>query len=232
MFDFRTRSLRIRTRRTAVVSLLFFLLLEAAEAQFYAGALGGVSTLSGDAQARIQPEVTNFSQYDPENGPLLSFVLGKHLSNYFSLQADYVWNRNALTLTSGVLHSGTFAGYQERRRSSEQSVFSELLVYFRGRQSRLRPYLSLGAGFVHLSSTQERLGQLVGSPGVPPGKFSSNMIALRVPVGMDMRLGKGWFLRYTFSETLSDNPISDHLSPPPAHSLKNFQNQFGIIKRF
>src|SRR5215467_14070834 len=44
--------------------------------------------------------------------------------------------------------------------------------------------------------------------------------------------GKGWAFRYTFSETLSKNPISDRLSPPGQHSRKNFQNLFGFVRRF
>ena len=58
------------------------------------------------------------------------------------------------------------------------------------------------------------------------------MIGLNVPVGMDVNLGKGWAFRYTFSETISQNPISDRLSPPGQHSFKNFQNLFGFVKRF
>ena len=58
------------------------------------------------------------------------------------------------------------------------------------------------------------------------------MIALNVPVGIDAALGRGWAFRYTFSETISGNPIDDHLSPSGRHSFKNFLNLFGFIKRF
>jgi hypothetical protein len=67
---------------------------------------------------------------------------------------------------------------------------------------------------------------------LPQQRFSSNAIVLNVPVGMDVNLGKGWAFRYTFSETISKNPISDRLSPPGQNSLKNFQNLFGFIRRF
>ncbi len=107
-----------------------------------------------------------------------------------------------------------------------------MLVYFRQRQSRLRPYLSVGTGVVHFSSFQQRVDLVAGSPSLPSQRFSSNLIALHVPVGMDVKLRGGWMFRYSFSETLTKNPISDHLSPPGPHSLKNFQNLFGIIKRF
>jgi len=67
---------------------------------------------------------------------------------------------------------------------------------------------------------------------LPPVSFSSNMLALHIPVGMDVKLGSGWAFRYTFSETISRNPIDDHLTPSGQHTLKNFQNLFGFIKRF
>jgi len=203
-----------------------------AHAQFYAGVLGGVSTLSGDARALLGSGSTTFSSYDPKNGGTVELLAGRHFSDYFTLQADYVWNRNPLTLTSGVFNNGTQDGYQETRRSSQQSAIADVLVYFRKRGSRLRPYLSVGAGVVHFASSQERLEQVLGTPNLPPQSFNSNMIVLHVPVGIDVNLGKGWAFRYTFSETLSKNPISDRLSPPGQHSLKNFQNLFGFIKRF
>jgi hypothetical protein len=96
----------------------------------------------------------------------------------------------------------------------------------------VRPYLSVGTGLVHLSSSEERLNQLLGAASLPPQKFSANVIALHVPVGIDVNLSSGWAFRYSFSETLSKNPISDRLSPAGLHSLKNFQNLFGLVRRF
>ena len=202
------------------------------QAQFYAGVLGGVSTLSGDARSLLGPSATSYSSYDPKNGGAVDVLAGRHFSDYFTLQANYIWNRNRLSLTSVAFNNGAQEGYQETRRSSQQSVIADILVYFRKRDSRLRPYLSVGTGLVHFTSSQERLNQVLGNPTLPPQRFSSNMIALHVPVGMDVYLGKGWAFRYTFSETLSKNPISGRLSPPGQHSLKNFQNLFGFIKRF
>jgi hypothetical protein len=224
--------MQLRTLRIAVVVFFGCYCTVTAQAQFYAGALGGVSTLSGDARSLLNPGSTAFSSYDPKNGGAAEVLVGRHLSDYFTLQADYIWNRNGLTFTSAAFNNGTQMGYQETRRSSQQSVLADVLVYFRKRDSRLRPYLSVGTGFVHLASAQERLEQVVGTPDLPPQRFSSNMVALHVPVGMDVNLGKGWAIRYTFSETLSKNPISGRLSPPGQHSLKNFQNLFGFVRRF
>jgi len=180
----------------------------------------------------LNPGSTAFSSYDPKNGGAVEVLAGRHFSDYFTIQADYIWNGNALTLTSAAFNNGTPQGYQETRRSSQQSVIADVLVYFRKRDSRLRPYLSVGTGLVHFISSEERIEEVLGTPNLPPQRFSSNMIALHVPVGMDVNLGKGWALRYTFSETLSKNPVSDRLLPPGQHSLKNFQNLFGIIRRF
>jgi hypothetical protein len=58
------------------------------------------------------------------------------------------------------------------------------------------------------------------------------MAALHIPVGMDVKVRGGWAFRYTFSETVSKNPIDNQLSPSGQHSFKNFQNLFGLIKRF
>ncbi len=224
--------MQLRMLRIAVVVLFGCPHAATAHAQFYAGVLGGVSTLSGDSRALLSPGSSAFSSYDPKNGGVVTVLVGKHLSDYFSAQVSYVWNSNELTLTTANFNNGTQQGYQEQRSSSQQSVIGDLLVYFRNRNSRLRPYLSVGTGFVHFASTEERVEQVVGAPVLPPQSFSSNSMVLHVPVGMDVNLGKGWALRYTFSETISKNPISDRLSPPGQHRLMNFENLFGFVKRF
>ena len=55
---------------------------------------------------------------------------------------------------------------------------------------------------------------------------------LRVAVGVDVTFVKGWSARYSFSESLSGNPISQQLSPPGQRNLANFQNLFGIVRAF
>jgi hypothetical protein len=146
-----------------------------AQAQLYVGVLGGLSTLSGDARSVLRPGSSAFSSYDPENGGTVELLLGRHFSDHFTIRADYIWNRNELTLTSAAFDNGTQQGYQATRRSSQQSAIADLLVYFRERDSRLRPYLSVGAGLVHFASSQERLEQILGTPDLPPQRFSSNM---------------------------------------------------------
>jgi hypothetical protein len=224
--------MQLRTLLVAAVVFCACYCVVTAQAQFYAGVLGGVSTLSGDARSLLSPDSTAFSSYDPRNGGAVEVLVGRHFSDYFTVQADYIWNGNGLTLTSATFNNGTQEGYQETRNSSQQGVIVDVLVYFRRRDSPLRPFLSVGTGFVHFGSSREQFQQVVGTPDPPSQRFGSNMIALHVPVGIDLNLGKGWIFRYTFSETLSKNPVSDRLSPPGQHSLKNFQNLFGFIRQF
>jgi hypothetical protein len=71
-----------------------------------------------------------------------------------------------------------------------------------------------------------------GGPARPPAMFVSTNPALRVAVGIDIDMAAGWRFRYSFSETISRNPVSAQLSPPAQRNLANFQNLFGAIKSF
>lgn len=221
-------------QNTLKISLAFLIAFcgISARAQIYIGVMGGVASISGDASSRLNSASSAFSSYDPRNGGALELLAGRHLSDYWTVQATYIWNANDMTVTGATFTGGIQQGYQERRSSSQQSILGNILVYFRNRDSRLRPYLSVGTGLVHLSSAQDSLDQAFGDPVLPPHKFSSNMIALNVPVGMDVAVGHGWAFRYSFSETISRNPIDDHLSPSGRHTFKNFLNLFGFTKRF
>ena len=148
------------------------------------------------------------------------------------MQAEYVWNSNKLTLTAVSFDNGVQQGYEETRSSSQDAFIADFLVYFRKRDSRLRPFLAVGTGFVHFSSTQQQIKQSLGGATLPPQNFTSTKAVLHVPVGLDVRLTDRWRFRYTFSETLSANPISAQLSPPGQDRLKNFQNLFGFLWQF
>jgi len=220
--------------RKALVAMIFIGIVHTAsiaEAQLYAGVVGGVATLSGDSRSIIGPSSSS-SSYDPKNGPAVEVLLGADLTNYLSVQGEYIWNSNTLNLTAASFGNGMQQAYQESRSSSQQSVLGDLLIYFRKRGSRLRPFLSIGTGLVHLSSSQQQIKQFIGTPMLPAQQFSSNMAALHVPVGIDVKLAKGWAFRYSFSETLTGNPISQQLSPQGLHNLQNFQSLFGFVKRF
>src|SRR6266704_1166955 len=168
----------MQPRTLLILLILSFGCVFTAQAQFYAGVLGGISTLSGDARSLLSPSSSAFASYNPKNGGAVQVLVGSHFSDYFTLQANYIWSRNPLTLTAAAFNNGIQDGYQETRNSTQQSVVADVLVYFRKRDSRLRPYLSVGTGVVHFASSQERLDQVLGSPDLPPQRFSSNMIAL------------------------------------------------------
>lgn len=199
-----------------------------AQERFFFGALGGASTLSSDAFTSIQPPQLESSSYTASNGPTLSPVFGIHLSDWFSLQAEYFWNRNNLELSS----LSPTAFYSQKRTSSQHTVLGELMLYFRKRSSWVRPYLTAGTGVVHLSSKAEGTPVSGGPAALPPEAFSSNSALLHVAVGIDLRIHNGWAFRYSFAETISGNGISKQLSPPAAGNLKNFRNLFGFVKYF
>jgi Outer membrane protein beta-barrel domain len=199
---------------------------------YFAGGIAALATLSADGQSVVSPTASQVSLYKPLNGPAVNAFFGRYLGNYVALQANYIWNANALSFVSTSVLPQVIAFYQQERNSSQSSIIGDALVYFRDRASRLRPYLSAGTGLVRVRSTAGKLDAISGNPPLPPQEFAANVAGLRVAVGMDVRLGSGFSLRYSFSETISSNPLSDHLSPPGQRALKNFQNLWGFVKRF
>ncbi len=204
--------------------------MAAAQIQPYAGAIGGISTLSADAGAQATGTSLSLSSYSPDNGGALNVFVGLHLHNYFSAQADYIWNRNDLLLSS--TSSGSTTSYQQARSSSQNAAVLNFLIYFRRRGSRIRPYLGTGGGVLHLTSTAGGFLQTSGTPALPPASFSATRPLFRSHVGIDVRLASKIDFRYSFSESLSKNDISRHLSPPAPRRLANFQNLFGFVFRF
>jgi len=198
--------------------------------EYYAGVIGALSTLSADGNSVVSSAGSQVSLYRPQNGPALNVFLGRYLGNYISVQGNFIWNANDLTLVSSSTAPASY--YSETRDSSQDSFTGDVLVFFRDRRSRLRPYLSAGVGLVHLRSSERQIEFISGAPALPPRVFSANVAALRVPVGIDVRLGRGFCLRYSFSETISANPISKQLSPPGERGLKNFQNLWGLLRTF
>jgi hypothetical protein len=196
----------------------------------FAGVVGGVATLSADARSLPTAQGLNISLYKPENGPALNFFAGAHLNSYLSIQASYIWNRNDLTLSSSSPATNSF--FEERRTSSQNALIVDVMVYFRPLKSPLRPYLSVGAGPVQFSSSRQADVVMGGTPLLPQQRFSSVRPALRVAVGIDVKLADHVALRYSFSETIRHNDISAQLSPPGQRSLANFQNLFGVAFNF
>ena len=96
----------------------------------------------------------------------------------------------------------------------------------------MRPYLSVGLGVVRLHTNEAGPSVARGAAGPPTNTLAATRPLLRVAVGMDVALRMGWSARYSFSESLSGNPISAQLSPPGQRNLANFQNLFGLVRTF
>lgn len=171
------------------------------------------------------------SLYKPENGPALNVLFGMPVHDYLTVQANYVWNRNDVALTSVRATELGPVFSEQPRTASQHAIVGDLLAYFRERRSAVRPYLSVGLGVVRLQ-TKDAGESRVRNRTVPPATSPAMGTLLRVAVGMDLTLGSGWSARYTFSESLSSNPISAQLSPPGQRTLANFQNLFGVVRAF
>lgn len=195
----------------------------------YAGALLGVSTLSADARSIVSGGEAATSLYKPENGLAVNAFAGYHVGSYFSVQANYIWNRNALRLVSVAVTPQGGGFFEQARRSRQHAFDLDGLLYFRARDSRIRPYLGTGLAVVRFSS--EPVGHASGDLPAP-GEITAMNIALRSHVGIDVTVSSRLGFRYSFSETLGGNPVSPHLTPAGERGLMNFQNLFGFLVRF
>jgi hypothetical protein len=200
------------------------------ESRAFAGALFGVAALSADAQAVTAGTDAAVSLYDPKNGPALNVFGGLHIAQYFAIQVNWMWNRNDLTLVSSDTSPRAGGFYEQTRDSSQHALVFDGLIYFRRLDSLIRPYLGTGLSVVHFSS-EEAISQAQGLRP-PAGAIRSTRIGLRSHVGIDFSLSRHISFRYSFSETISSNPIGPSLTPPGRRPLMNFQNLFGLVSRF
>lgn len=224
-----------RSVRHAALPLAMMLMSVPAAAQdqprIFTGALFGVSALSADARAVTTGNSSAVSLYDPQSGPALNVFAGMHVAQYFSIQANWMWNRNDLTLVSSSAAPNSSAFYDQRRDSRQHAVVIDGLIYFRRLDSAIRPYLGTGLSIMHFSSEVMVVHTAQGLTP-PAGKITSTRIGLRSHVGIDFRLSRLVAVRYSFSETISGNPIGPSLMPPGRRGLMNFQNLFGFVSRF
>jgi hypothetical protein len=209
-----------RNRAVALAVLLLSVPVTAQdEPRVFAGALYGVSALSADARSEITGSTAAVSLYEPKNGPALNVFAGVHIAQYFSVQANWMWNSNDLTLTSSFTTPQTGAFYEQHRDSRQHAVVLDGLIYFRRVDSAIRPYLGTGLSVLHFSSDEITAAPAQGLPA--PSH-----------VGIDFRLSRRLAFRYSFSETISANPVSPSLTPQGRRGLMNFQNLFGFVGRF
>jgi hypothetical protein len=211
-----------------LVLLFLMAVLAMSQDNFVAGA-GGISTLSADARVVGSPP-ESISAYKPENGPTFSLSGGRHLSEHFSVQLSYGWNRNRVLLSGNEIFSQS--SYELPLRISAHTMVGEAMAYFRRRDSRLRPYLSAGPGVAYTNAKQTGALLVRNSPQRPSAGFNSTQPAFRVAVGIDYKVGGRFSLRYSFSETIQRNPIAAALRPPGKRGLANFQNWWGAVWSF
>src|SRR5688572_28168261 len=181
------------TRSHCVATLVIVLSTGAvarAQTSPFVGVVAGVSTLSADARSVITDSGADVSLYKPENGAAVNLLAGLHVNDYFSVQANYIWNRNTLTLSS--VHSANAEFFEERRRSAQHGFIADGLLYFRSRESWARPYLSGGVGLVRFESDEPTLLASRGAPTRPRTVFVTTDPALRVAVGIDLGSHERW----------------------------------------
>jgi hypothetical protein len=227
-----SHGLRLRlAAAAAVVSIACPPVMAQESHRTYVGGLFGVSTLQADGRGVVNGDEAGLSLYKPENGLALNLFAGRHLAPYFTVQANWMWNRNDVALVSSLTTPQRGVFYEQQRGTSQMAVVADALIYFRGLDSRLRPYLGTGLSVLWFASdTIERSSAHGLSP--PEGDLHSTRAGLRSHVGIDIQLSRRVSFRYSFSETISSNPISPWLTPPGERRLANFQNLFGVLARF
>jgi hypothetical protein len=233
-FDIDVPSKHVLARIRALTLALSLAALPAAaqdDRRVFAGGLLGVSTLSADARSVTTGSDARLSLYKPENGLALNLFTGVHLAEYFSVQANWIWNRNDVLLVSSFVMPQRGGFYEQHRRSHQHALDLDGLIYFRRLDSAVRPYLGIGISLLHFSS-DDVVGSTAHGLAPPIGDISSTGIGLRSHVGIDVSLSRRLSLRYSFSETIGSNAISASLTPPASRRLANFQNLFGFVGRF
>jgi len=197
----------------------------------YVGGMFGVSTLSADGRSVTTASDATLSLYKPENGPALNLFAGVHVAEYLTVQANWMWNRNDVTLVSSFVTPQVGGYYEQRRHSHQHAVVLDGLIYFRRLDSVVRPYLGTGISLLHFSS--DDISSLTAQGLAPPtGDITSTRLGVRSHVGIDVKLSRRFRFRYSFSETISGNPIGPSLTPPGQRRLANFQNLFGFVGQF
>lgn len=225
------RTWRLRLLGTILVWMAAAPALAQPEGRLYAGGLFGISALSADGRSVVMPPAAEVSLYRPENGAALNAFVGLHVHRFLSLQANYVGNTNDLTLLSSIAAPAGGAFSEQERPSAQHAFVADALLYFRNLESGVRPYLSTGLAVLRFASDHPSRTLTQGLPA-PADDISSTRLGLRVAVGIDLAMTARWSFRYSFSETISSNPVSDQIRPRGERVLMNFQNLWGIVRRF
>ena len=221
--------------RPALATVILLALLPrpsiAQESVFFVGVIGGSVQLSGDPTTVATPTGFATSGYKPETGVAVNAFVGRHIREYVTLQANYTWNRNDVRFFAARGAATESLFFAQSHSTSHHTLIADVLVYFRERSSRIRPYLSGGFGLLRLSADKQP-GMIDGGLRPPPAMFTTIELASRVAVGVDVPIGDGWSVRYSFSENLGPNPLSRQLEPQGTRGLMNFQNLVGVMRAF
>jgi hypothetical protein len=219
-------------KKMFVVFALLLLAVAPLHSQWFGGGSVGIATLTGDGATRIDANQTSISLYQPQIGPAFQFFAGRHLRNYFSVQAAYGFNRNNSTFVGSSISPNREDTFEQTRTIRQQSVGFDAMIYARPQGSRLRPYVSGGFGYMHLNSQRQALIIRKGNPALPADAISAGKPYWRTAVGVDIQLRPRWQFRYTFWETVTTNPLSSQLRPQGSALFLNFLNQFGLVREF
>lgn len=218
-------------RAPAAFAVLALATSVSAQPNRFVGGYAGISTLSADGRTDVSSANARFSSYKPENGLTIVGLAGLHINDFFSVMGSYGWNRNSVLFAAGEAGSVSGAITQEHR-ATMHTIIGEGMLYFRPRKSRIRPYLSAGAGVVHVTSAANGAPTGFGIAPALPERITNTGPAFRVSVGIDLFFTANAAFRYSFSETLQGNPLSSALTPPAPRRLANFQNWFGVVLYF
>ena len=222
----------VRPALAAVILLTLLPRLSTAqESGYFVGVIGGSVQLSGDPTTIVTPAGFATSVYKPETGLAVNAFVGRHIREYVTLQANYTWNRNDVGFFAARGTATESLFFEQPHSTSHHTFIADLLVYFRERSSRVRPYLSGGLGLLRLSAERQP-GLIDGGLRPPPAMFTTIDVTSRVAVGVDVPVGDGWSVRYSFSENLGPNPLSRQLEPQGTRGLMNFQNLVGVMREF
>lgn len=211
---------------------IFLLASVIAQGQWFAGGSVGIATLTGDGNTVVNASRTSIALYKPQNGFAFQLLAGRHIREYFSVQANYGWNRNSVSFTGLNLVGGQEDSFEQQRTLSQNSGGVDGMIYFQPRTARFRPYVSGGAGLIRLDSVAQNLLIRKGNPSLPADRFSATKPYWRTAVGLDVQLFPKWRFRYTFWETVTSNPLSSQLRPQGKALFLNFLNQFGFVREF
>src|SRR5688572_28483194 len=107
--------------------------------------------------------------------------------------------------------SATICELPSLNRTAQHAGVVDLLLYFRNRRNWVRPYLSAGIGAAH-TRADLRVTHL-------EGKETSVDVVMRVAVGVDLLLKGNLRFRYSFSESLVDNPFAASTVEKGIHEL-------------